>query len=169
MPKFRFVLFFVAVFAAGALAQSPKGTPVDPSEKVRNIKSEPGKVYKNWVEKDVDYIITPEEKKAFKALATDEERENFIENFWRRRDPNPDAGSSEREFQAELQLAHRDPRGIDRPVGRARHRHLRVAPHRVVEQVEGFEPELQRLGIVFGFEHAQLLVAGDRRQPEGRI
>jgi len=95
MPKFRFVLFFIAVLTVGAFAQSPKATPVDPSEKVRNVKSEPGKVYKNWVEKDVDYIITPEEKKAFKALATDEERENFIENFWRRRDPNPDTEENE--------------------------------------------------------------------------
>jgi len=96
MPKFRFAVFLVAVLATGAFAQSPKGTPpVDPNDKPRNIKSEPGKVYKNWVEKDVDYIITAEEKKAFKALATDEERENFIENFWRRRDPNPDTEENE--------------------------------------------------------------------------
>ena len=45
------------------------------------------------------YLITDEEKKAFKALATDEERENFIENFWRRRDPNPD--TEENEFREE--------------------------------------------------------------------
>jgi len=86
----------MAVLAVTAAAQSPKATPpVDPSEKVRNVKAEPGKVYKNWIEKDVQYIITDEEKKAFKALATDDERENFIENFWRRRDPNPDTEENE--------------------------------------------------------------------------
>jgi GWxTD domain-containing protein len=56
-------------------------------------------VYKNWLKKDVAYIITSEEKKAFNALKTDEERENFIENFWRRRDPNPD--TEENEFREE--------------------------------------------------------------------
>ncbi|HSK71185.1 MAG TPA: GWxTD domain-containing protein, partial [Pyrinomonadaceae bacterium] len=50
--------------------------------------------------KDVAYIITPEEKKAFKELKNDEERENFIENFWRRRDPNPD--TEENEFREEF-------------------------------------------------------------------
>ena len=56
-------------------------------------------VYKKWLENDVPYIITDEEKKAFKALPTDEERENFIEKFWRRRDPNPD--TEENEFREE--------------------------------------------------------------------
>lgn len=41
------------------------------------------------------YLITDQERKAFKALATDEERENFIEQFWRRRDPNPDTEENE--------------------------------------------------------------------------
>ena len=53
--------------------------------------------------------------------------------------------TSERELQADLELAHRDARAVDRPVERARQRHLRVAPHRVVEQVERLEAELQRL------------------------
>lgn len=67
----------------------------DPSSKVRNFKEEVKKVYQDWVNKDVRYIITNEEKKAFNALKTDEERENFIENFWRRRDPNPDTEENE--------------------------------------------------------------------------
>ena len=43
--------------------------------------------YKKWLNEDVVYIITDEEKKAFKTLQTDEEREQFIEQFWLRRDP----------------------------------------------------------------------------------
>ncbi len=86
--------------AAGSLAvaQSQKQTQ-DPTEKPRNVKPELKKAYKDWLDKDVTYIITDEEKKAFKKLATDDERERFIEEFWRRRDPDPD--TDENEFKEE--------------------------------------------------------------------
>jgi len=71
----------------------------DPSEKPRNVKPELKKAYKDWLEKDVAYIITDEERKAFKKLETDDEREHFIEEFWRRRDPDPD--TDENEFREE--------------------------------------------------------------------
>src|SRR5205807_1281645 len=67
----------------------------DPSEKTRNVKPELNKAYKDWLEKDVAYIITDEERKAFKKLQTDDERERFIEEFWRRRDPDPDTDENE--------------------------------------------------------------------------
>jgi GWxTD domain-containing protein len=87
---------FLALSASFGLAQEPKGTPTqDPSTKVRKVGAEKEKIYKDWVNKDVAYIITGDEKKAFKELKTDEERENFIENFWRRRDPNPDTEENE--------------------------------------------------------------------------
>jgi GWxTD domain-containing protein len=73
-----------------------QGTPSqDPNDKPRNVKKENNKIYSDWINKDVAYIITSDEKKAYKALKTDEERENFIENFWRRRDPNPDTEENE--------------------------------------------------------------------------
>jgi GWxTD domain-containing protein len=71
----------------------------DPSNKPRNVKPELKKAYKDWLDKDVTYIITDEERKAFKKLATDDERERFIEEFWRRRDPDPD--TDENEFKEE--------------------------------------------------------------------
>jgi GWxTD domain-containing protein len=46
------------------------------------------------------YVITPEERAAFKKLTTDDEREQFIENFWERRNPNP--GNPENEFKEEF-------------------------------------------------------------------
>src|SRR5271166_4302145 len=55
--------------------------------------------YKTWLEQDVSYIISDEERKAFKTLSNDEERDSFIENFWLRRNPNPD--SPENEFREE--------------------------------------------------------------------
>ncbi|HEX8889021.1 MAG TPA: GWxTD domain-containing protein [Pyrinomonadaceae bacterium] len=66
-----------------------------PDRKGRNEKPELKKAYKDWLEKDVPYIITDQERAAFKKLQTDEERENFIELFWRRRDPDPDTDENE--------------------------------------------------------------------------
>ncbi len=55
--------------------------------------------YKKWLEEDVLYIISDEERAVFNELTTDEEKEQFIEQFWFRRDP--DARTSENEFKAE--------------------------------------------------------------------
>lgn len=55
--------------------------------------------FKRWLREDVLYIISGEERKAFVRLTTAEERENFIEQFWMRRDPTPD--SFENEFKEE--------------------------------------------------------------------
>ena len=79
------------------LAQKKKANDQgqDPSQRERNVKPELKKAYKDWLEKDVAYIITDEERKAFKKLTSDEERENFIEEFWRRRDPDPDTDENE--------------------------------------------------------------------------
>ncbi|MFV0388117.1 MAG: GWxTD domain-containing protein [Pyrinomonadaceae bacterium] len=82
-------VLIIGLLTLGVFAQ------VDPSEKARKTEKEKTEIYNNWLSKDVAYIITKEEKKAFKALKTDEERENFIENFWRRRDPNPDTEENE--------------------------------------------------------------------------
>lgn len=82
-----------------AFAQDPRQSQQDPMDKPRNVKPELKKAYKDWLEKDVTYVITDEERRAFKKLATDDERERFIEEFWRRRDPDPD--TDENEFKEE--------------------------------------------------------------------
>jgi GWxTD domain-containing protein len=63
------------------------------------IQKEMESPYKKWLEEEVPYIITPEERSAFKKLSTDDEREQFIEQFWERRNPNP--GNPENEFKEE--------------------------------------------------------------------
>ena len=97
-PKASVRLVVFPIVLAGAslfgFAQDPRQTQ-DPMEKPRNVKPELKKAYKDWLEKDVTYIITDEERKAFKKLATDDEREKFIEEFWRRRDPDPDTDENE--------------------------------------------------------------------------
>src|ERR1700733_12686124 len=66
------------------------------AEKLRKELETP---YKKRLNEDVVYIITDEERAAFKRLASDEERESFIESFWLRRDPTPD--TEENEFKEE--------------------------------------------------------------------
>jgi GWxTD domain-containing protein len=51
--------------------------------------------YKKWLDEDVRWIITDQEAKTFKSLANDEERDSFIEQFWQRRNPNPDSNDNE--------------------------------------------------------------------------
>ncbi len=73
----------------------------DREEKQRrsSAKAELRGEYKQWLDQDVRWIITDEEAKAFKSLANDEERDQFIEQFWLRRNPNPE--SPENEFRDE--------------------------------------------------------------------
>jgi GWxTD domain-containing protein len=87
-------LLALAFATPSGLAQKSKNDQ-DPSQKQRNVKPELKKAYRDWLDKDVAYIITDEERKAFKKLETDEERERFIEEFWRRRDPDPDTDENE--------------------------------------------------------------------------
>jgi GWxTD domain-containing protein len=94
----RLVLVFASALFASSAIRAQDQQP-DPSSKPRNVKPELKKAYKDWLDKDVTYIITDEERKAFKKLATDDERERFIEEFWRRRDPDPD--TDENEFKEE--------------------------------------------------------------------
>jgi GWxTD domain-containing protein len=96
----------LAAVSTFAQKGKPTPTPSDPSDRVRNVKPEVKEAYKKWVNNDVAYIITDEEKKAFKALATDEERDNFIEQFWRRRDPNPDTEENEYREQYYERIAY---------------------------------------------------------------
>jgi GWxTD domain-containing protein len=108
--SFRSLVIALLISALGAIAawaQPPdKKVSNDPTTKSRNVGKEVNDVYKKWKNNDVAYIITNEERKAFDALKTDEERENFIENFWRRRDPNPDTEENEYRDQYYERIAY---------------------------------------------------------------
>ncbi|GAC1652226.1 MAG: hypothetical protein NVS9B15_12740 [Acidobacteriaceae bacterium] len=54
---------------------------------------------KKWVNQDVRWIITDDEMSALKQLSNQEEFDNFVEQFWLRRDPTPD--TPENEFREE--------------------------------------------------------------------
>jgi len=69
------------------------------ARKQKELERELAGPWKKWMNEDVVYIITDEEKLAFKRLKTDEERQSFVESFWMRRDPTPD--TEENEFKEE--------------------------------------------------------------------
>jgi len=86
--------------------------------------------YRKWLEEDVVYIITDEERRAFKNLQTDEEREQFIEQFWLRRDPTPD--TMENEYKEE------------------HYRRIAYANERFASGIPGWKTDRGRIYITFG-------------------
>ncbi|MDE3178985.1 MAG: GWxTD domain-containing protein [Acidobacteriota bacterium] len=68
--------------------------------RLKAIRKETMSPYRKWISGPIGYIITPSERAAFKKLTTDDEREQFIENFWERRNPNP--GDPENEYKEEF-------------------------------------------------------------------
>ena len=53
-----------------------------------------GSAYQKWLNEDVAYIVTAEERRDFLALKSDADRDQFIERFWERRNPTPGNGSN---------------------------------------------------------------------------
>ena len=107
--KFRFLVLSLTLSSfllSGFQNQSSNGETVskplsekEKKKKSQQLKKELESPYKKWLQEDVAYIITDEERTAFKRLNTDEEKEQFIEQFWLRRDPTPD--TVENEFKEE--------------------------------------------------------------------
>ncbi|HEV2380939.1 MAG TPA: GWxTD domain-containing protein, partial [Terriglobia bacterium] len=74
--------------------QNPLNRPVPEKERFKQqkeLRQELSQHYKEWLDQDVAYIISDQERKAFLNLSNDEERDAFIEQFWRRRNPDPDS------------------------------------------------------------------------------
>ena len=103
-------VFFAQQASLAPQAQpATSGQEVDPLKRERSdkekfaaqkaVRQELKGSFKSWLEQDVPYIISDEERKAFKNLSNDEEREAFIEQFWLRRNPSPD--SPDNEFREE--------------------------------------------------------------------
>jgi GWxTD domain-containing protein len=78
---------------------SGKKKPAVKAKDLKKLQKELDTPYKKWLQEEVPYIISDEERAAFLQLQTNEEREQFIESFWQRRDPTPD--TVENEFKEE--------------------------------------------------------------------
>jgi GWxTD domain-containing protein len=92
-------IFSIAIAMPPAYAQQaqdpatppvPKKMDKDTKRKMRKTLKELDSAYRQWLTEDVTYIISPDERNAFLQLDTNEEREQFIEQFWLRRSNNPD-------------------------------------------------------------------------------
>jgi GWxTD domain-containing protein len=91
---YRAKVWFVVALAAGfgaALAAPPRAV----AQSVKNLQPR----FREWVEKDVAYLLSKEEREVFARLPTDADRDKFIEQFWLARDPTP--GTPENEFKEE--------------------------------------------------------------------
>jgi GWxTD domain-containing protein len=105
-------------------------TPKQLKKKEAALKKELETPWKKWLNEDVTYIITDEERKAFKQMSTDEEREQFVEQFWLRRDPTPD--TVENEFKEE------------------HYRRIAYANERYASGAPGWKMDRGRIYITFG-------------------
>jgi len=121
----------------GAAAQGsqtdPLKRPLTEKQKKANakaLKGELGRTYRKWLDEDVRWIITDEEKSAFMQLSNDEERDQFIEAFWQRRDPTPD--TEENEFKEE------------------HYRRIAYANEHFAAGIPGWKSDRGRMYIVFG-------------------
>jgi GWxTD domain-containing protein len=93
-----FALLSLPVSAQQGEAQDPSGQippqnqklTKEQKQKIKKTLKELDTPYRSWLNEDVVYIITPAERSAFLRLDTNEEREQFIEQFWLRRSGNPD-------------------------------------------------------------------------------
>jgi GWxTD domain-containing protein len=85
----------MASIAAGLMAWQPAAPQANRAVQEAQVVTP----YRKWLDEDVTYIITSDERAAFQRLQTNEEREQFIEQFWLKRDPTP--GTVANEFKEE--------------------------------------------------------------------
>ena len=128
------VALLVGLLGAPLIAQDApepaKLTAKQERRRLERLRKELRGPFKRWLDEDVRYIITPEERKAFVQMATDEERENFIESFWMRRDPTPD--SMENEYKEE------------------HYRRIAYANDRYASGIPGWKTDRGRIYIAYG-------------------
>lgn len=138
-------LFLVGCWTTPALAQGQSGNQPQPTngqqpdqkqdytkKKIneKQVLKELATPYKKWLNEDVVFIITDTERKAFLQLQTNEERENFIEQFWQRRNPDPDS--------------------VDNPVKEEHYRRIAYANEHFASGIAGWRTDRGRIYIMYG-------------------
>lgn len=140
LVSFSLILTGAAWAQQSAPPGGPKAQEEDPlkrplSEKQRKanekaLKQELSDELRRWLDQDVRWIITDEERAAFRMLSNDEERDQFIEGFWGRRDPTPD--TIENEYKEE------------------HYRRIAYANERFAAGVPGWKTDRGRIYIMYG-------------------
>ncbi|HLX75461.1 MAG TPA: GWxTD domain-containing protein, partial [Terriglobales bacterium] len=113
--------------------EDPLKRPVSTKQRKRNEKAlhqELSKTYKKWLDEDVRWIITDQEREAFLKLSNDEERDQFIEQFWQRRNPTPDS--------------------VDNPYKDEHYRRIAYANEHFAAGIPGWKTDRGRMYIMYG-------------------
>ncbi|HYK90046.1 MAG TPA: GWxTD domain-containing protein [Acidobacteriota bacterium] len=126
------LLFSAVVLLSSAIGNtSPAPSPQKTKKnKAQTETSERAAYWKKWLNEDVIYIISDEEKNVFKNLQTDEEREKFVEQFWARRNP--------------------DPRNPDNSFKEEHYRRIAYANERFASGIPGWKTDRGRIYIMYG-------------------
>jgi GWxTD domain-containing protein len=126
-------LFALVVAAAALCIGTFAGAQTNPdnqsSMKSSGVSHSADAEYKHWVDEDVLWIIGPEERAAFLKLSTDEERDEFIRQFWQRREAGAPGGDN-------VRAEH--------------YRRLAYANQHFAEGVPGWKTDRGRIYIVYG-------------------
>lgn len=134
MMTFLLAVMLIASLPAPSFSRQSGSSDQDKEKSGKSSKPKRHKeredVYKKWMDEDVRWIITDEERGAFKKLKTDEEREQFIEQFWLRRDPDPD--TPENEYREEY------------------YRRIAYANEKFTSGIPGWKTDRGRIYIAFG-------------------
>ena len=98
-PRIIAILLFATATAAAGLiahgaARTQSATGQDSSSSSAPASHEMRATYYRWLNQEVRWIITPEEREAFLRLGSDGERDMFIQQFWERRSPSTDKGAN---------------------------------------------------------------------------
>ena len=98
-------VFFILVSLVATVLSQTQNNSLE--QKQRRVRPEPKKAYINWI-KDVELILTDAEREAWNKLQTDDEREQFIQIFWKSRDNDPDTEENEYKEEYYERLAYVD-------------------------------------------------------------
>jgi len=132
--RYRKTLLLFSALLVFGFGISYSGSDPSPQKtkksKTQTETTDRGAYYKKWLNEDVVYIISEEEKKVFKDLQTEEEREQFIEQFWARR--NPDPRNPENSFKEE------------------HYRRIAYANERYASGIPGWKADRGRIYIMYG-------------------
>src|SRR5512146_2913825 len=117
----------------GPKEQDPLKRPISAKQRKKNekaLRQELSKTYKKWLDQDVRWIITDQEREAFLKLSNDEERDQFIEQFWQRRNPTPDS--------------------VDNPYKDEIYRRIAYANEHFAAGIPGWKTDRGRMYIMYG-------------------
>jgi GWxTD domain-containing protein len=116
--RISYLLFAAALIGSTlAIAQEPAApqdnsakllTAKEPKQRQKKLAKELAESDKNWIENEVPDIITEAERRAFRELGTEEEREQFIEIFWNNRNPDPESPTNAFKEEHYRRLAYAD-------------------------------------------------------------